>query len=579
MASNTGTTSLPHRSVSSIRGGTHSSAISGAPQTPARAVATSFGSPSSSSRVDDDPLVIELGSRKVRLGFAGDAAPKKTITFGPEQQRRTGDFRAWEPDFASQWRDRAVGKSWGADRELWQLDRRGQDLGLVGDKLERELRDAFFKHLLMDSRPRRFTLILPPTLPVPLISSIVDTIFHHFQAPTISLLSSPVMTAFGAGARSALVIDLGWHETTVTAVYEYREVRSWRTIRAGKMLVEETYELLLQKIRGRPATARAERTEDRLLDDSPSFEECEEVATRMLWCKGSDRQLRRKTTDEGLPTVHENEEEAESTPPTEDHSPMSIMLNSCAPPRRIEIPFSQLSEPCETTFFGTQLSPSCFDDHELPVHLLIYRALLQLPLDVRAICMSRIMFTGGCSRIFGLKGRIFDEVSAQAEARGWDPVRGKAADQYRAKPKPNRHSSRPTNAGPIPIVVEPDTASGNGGAPEPLVKAMHALQEVDLVERLIQKERDYKPSVQGLLRCLDTLGPWCGGSLATQMKIPALATVDRDIWLQHGVSGASRPSEVDIKTGQRQSVGPSGLIRGQAAQSSNWTLGVWGALF
>lgn len=387
------------------------------------------------------------------------------------------------------------------------------------------------------------------------------------------------MTAFSAGTRSALVIDLGWHETTVTAVYEYREVQSWRTIRAGKFLVEETYEFLLEAAHGRPATARAERAEDRLGDEALSFEECEEVATRMLWCKRAARQPSRNTAEEGLPTVHEHEEELEDIPPTEDHTPMPITLTSCKPPRTVEIPFSQLAEPCETTFFETRLSPSCFDDHELPVHLLIYRALLQLPLDVRAICMSRIIFTGGCAQILGLKGRIFDEVSNLAEEQGWDPIRGKGAAQYKTNPKLNHETSRPASNSDIPVIVQPGTTNGDEEATEPQVKAADVPQEEDQVENMIKGERNYKPLVQGQLRAIDSLGPWCGGSLATQMKIPALATIDREIWLQQGVNGASRPSEVDVKIGQRQSMGPSGLMRGQAAQPNNWTLGVWGTLF
>ncbi|KAI0872782.1 actin-domain-containing protein [Hypoxylon argillaceum] len=581
MSSTTGLASLPHRTVTSIRAGAHATTTPGAPQTPARPISSTFGSPSGSSRVDDDPIVIELGSRKLRLGFAGDAAPKRIVAVSPEQQRRTGDFRVWEPEFSSQWRGRASGKPWGSDHELWQLDTRGQDLILVEDKLERELRDALSKYLLVDSRPRKFTLILPPTLPIPLLSSTLNTLFHRFQSPTISLLSSPVMAAFAAGTRSGLIIDLGWYETTVTAVYEYHEVQSWRTTRAGKLLMEETYEILLQAVRGYATMTRTEGTEDRLLDESISFEECEEVATRMLWCKKGARQPHRKMAEEGLATVHEHEEEeVEEIPPTEDHSPMAVTLTSCKPPKTVEIPFSQLAEPCEATFFETRLSLSSFDDDELPVHHLVYRALLQLPLDVRAICMSRIIFTGGCSRIFGLRSRIFDEVSIQVEDQGWDPVRGKGSEQCKTNLKLHRDRTRQTNKnGTVPIVKQPDMTNGNGESTEPLVKASDAPQEVDHVENLIRKEQNYKPLVQGFLRAIDTLGPWCGGSLATQMKIPALATIDREIWLQQGVNGASRPSEVDVKIGQRQSMGPSGLMRGQAAQPNNWTLGVWGTLF
>ncbi|KAI2625450.1 actin-like ATPase domain-containing protein [Hypomontagnella submonticulosa] len=571
--------SLPHRTVSSIRAGDRSSsqALPNAPHTPPRTIVPSaFGSPST-LRADDDVVVIEVGSRKLRIGFAGDSAPKRIASFGPEQQRRAGDFRAWEADYQSDWRKRASGKPWGADYELWQLDVRGQDLALIGDKLERELRDAFTKYLLTDSRPRRLALVLPPTLPIPLISSVFDTAFNRFLSPSILLLSSPVMTAMAAGTRSGLVIDIGWYETTVTAVYEFREVQSWRTVRAGKLLVEETYEFLAHAIQGRPSTARTERTEDKLEDKAVSFEECEEFATRMLWCKRDAKEVPQDTT-EGLPTLHE-QDESETVAPAEDRSPIAVTLNSCNPPKTVEIPFAELAEPCEAVFFEPHLSPCCFDDHELPVPLLAYRALLQLPLDVRAICMSRIIFTGGCSNIIGLRGRIFDEVSLLVKERGWDPIRGKGVDQYKNNPKLRRNGSRKSGEGPTPVAVRAENPSTEGGETAPPVNPAHAPPEYSKVEEDVQKFRNHKPIVQGTLRVIDSLGPWSGASMATQLKMPALATVERELWLQQGVAGACRPSEVDVKAQQRQSMGAGGLIRGQASQaSSNWTLGVWGVV-
>ncbi|KAI5862259.1 actin-like ATPase domain-containing protein [Durotheca rogersii] len=582
--------SLPHRTISTIRAGGQSTThgLPTTPHTPTRTVVPSaFGSPST-LRADDEVIVIELGSRRLRLGFAGDPAPKRIVSFCPEQQRRAGDFRDWDVGYQNEWRKRAAGKPWGSDHELWQLDVRGQDLALVGDKLERELRDAFTKYLLIDSRPRRVTLVLPPTIPIPLISSVLDTLFNRFQAPSVSLLSSPVMAAMAAGMRAALVIDLGWHETTVTAVYEFREVQTWRTIRAGKLLVEETYEFLTNAIDGRPTAGRGERTEDKLDSSALSFEECEDFATRMLWCKRTSREPIQQPV-EGLPTLHE-QDESETTAPPEDGSLTKITLTSCIPPKTVEIPFAELAEPCEAVFFETRLSPSCFDDHEIPVHLLAYRALLQLPLDVRAVCMSRIIFTGGCSNIIGLRGRIFDEVSLLAKERGWDPVRGKGADQYKANPKLRRNSSRQSSEGPVPVPAAPDvpatvpaenssSSNAEGGEAAAAVNPAHAPPEADHVEELIKKDKNYKPLVQGALRVLDSLGPWCGASLAAQLKIPALATVDRELWLHQGVHGACRPSEVDVKAQQRQSVGGGSLIRGQGSQAIvNWTLGVWGTL-
>jgi hypothetical protein len=147
MASSTGAPAV-HRTISNIRtaGTTQPPTQSGptSPHTPLRTASSVYGSPSS-LRAEEDTVIIEFGARNVRVGFAGDAAPKATVVFGPEQQRRVGDFRAWQVGFQDDWRKRAIGGDWGSDRELWRADLRGLDLDLFGDKLERGLRDAFTK--------------------------------------------------------------------------------------------------------------------------------------------------------------------------------------------------------------------------------------------------------------------------------------------------------------------------------------------------------------------------------------------------------------------------------------------------
>jgi hypothetical protein len=147
MASNT-TTSLPHRTLSSIRAGSSTNAPGAgspsSPSTPLRNIHSAFGSPSS-LRAEDEVVIVEFGTRSLRVGFVGDPVPRGFVTFGPEQSRRVGDFRAWQSDYHHDWRKRATGKDWGRDYELWNFDVRGLDLGLVGDRIERGLREAFTK--------------------------------------------------------------------------------------------------------------------------------------------------------------------------------------------------------------------------------------------------------------------------------------------------------------------------------------------------------------------------------------------------------------------------------------------------
>lgn len=140
-----------HRSVSNIRPSISETRAPGAapttPRTPIRPISSSsFGSPSA-LRAEEDCLILDFGSRYLRAGFAGDAAPKAVIGFGPDKQRRVGDYRQWEVNYDSNWRQRPTGKGWGDEYELWKPDLRHVDLGLVGDRIERAMREALTKYV------------------------------------------------------------------------------------------------------------------------------------------------------------------------------------------------------------------------------------------------------------------------------------------------------------------------------------------------------------------------------------------------------------------------------------------------
>ncbi|KAJ0167577.1 Actin-related protein 10 [Colletotrichum tanaceti] len=577
--SSTAASSLPHRSIANIRTETGTGVGGPAiPHTPSRNISSTFGSPSS-LRAEDENILIELGSRFIKLGFAGESAPKAILSLGPEQLRRVGDFRTWDPEHKDDWRRRPVGKTWGADHELWQYDLRTVDLGLVEDKLDRAIREALNKFMLIDSRPRRTSLVLSSSIPLPLLSATLDVLFHRFQAPTVSLMSSAVMSTVGAGTRSALVVDLGWAETTLTSVYEYREVRTTRTIRGGRSLVNETHNILQDALSTTPAHAQKTRRERDQGQHSLSFEECEEVACRLAWCRQLDRgdfpslaKRHHHPKRDALPTVEEQDESASSSPVAggEQTEIVDIMLHSVEPAEHLTLPFQQLSEPCENTYFAPQYARSCFDDDELPIHHLIYQHLVQLPIDVRAACMSRIVFIGGCSRVVGLRRRIFDEVSRLVHERGWDPVQGRAPQQYKTNTLLKRRVSRQVPDGPTEI--EPPAKETEN----PRVTGNDTPRNAaDVIEDSLRKRENHHAKAHGVLRPLGSLGPWGGASLACQLKVVATANIDRDIWLQQGAAGASKPNEVDIKNQQRQSMGPGGLMRGVVGQAS-WTLGAWG---
>ncbi|CAG9956208.1 unnamed protein product [Clonostachys rosea f. rosea IK726] len=557
MASGAGPTTLPHRSVTNIRSGPSQGPPGpSSPHTPPRNIASVYGSPST-VRADDEIIVVEIGSRFIRAGFAGDSLPKATVQCGPEQQRRAGDFRAWQT------LARKPGQAWAAEHEIWRYDLREVDIGLVRDKLDRLLRDAFTKHLLLDSRPRRTALVLDSDLPLPLVSAVLDTVFDRFQTPMVSLLSSATMSTVAAGTRSALIINMGWSETVITSVYEYREVKTTRTVRGGRHLLDELYnKLLLPLITDEPQQDNADRV--------ISFEEAEDIMCRLMWCRPSASRLSQRDSAQ-LETVEEQDESDVETPTnaTPSTGTTQVPFNSTVPPRTVDVAFESLGNVCDDAFLDPSAPVASFDDHEFPVHLLVYQHLLQLPIDVRAICMSRIIFTGGCSTILGLKERIVDEVSSMIDRRGWEPVSGKGAEKHNQKLQ-GRGAKDPSPGETSP----PDLAS----RVEFILNPANAEPEYDSVEAKIERYRYHSRPVQGKLRALHSLGPWAGASLMCQLKISAMATIDRELWQQQGSLGASKPNEVDFKAQQRQSMGAGGLIRGSGGHHMNWTLGAWGAV-
>lgn len=553
--------SLAHRSVASIRSAPNQRTPS-TPHTPPRPISTSYGSPST-VRADDDIIVIELGSRSVKVGFAGDSLPKAELQCGPQQQRRVGDFRAWASE------TKTPGQAWCREFEIWRYDLRDVELGLVHDKLDRLLRDAFTKYLLIDSRPRRMALCLDTSLPTPLLSTVLDTTFLRFQTPMVSLLSSAAMAAVAAGVRSALVIDVGWAETVVTSVYEYREVKNTRTVRAGRHLLNALYRKALRPL---ISGESGEDLEEQSAANVLSFEETEDIMCRLMWCRPSAFRSSQRDSAQ-LETVEEQDEEADPSHAQAKGTTQIRLETSNPPSKTIEVSFEKIADVCDDAFFEPSAPATSFDDHELPLHTLVYRHLLQLPIDARAICMSRIIFTGGCSNILGLKERVVDEVTTIVERRGWEPVTGKGADAARASARLSKQSATTSPQGAASPSSEADETQSETSA-----ATAAAEPELDPIERKLQGHRKQRPPVQGQIRALHSLGPWAGASLTSHLKVPALATIDRELWLQQGASGASRPGDVDQKAQSRQSVGAGGLIRGSGGHHTNWTLGAWGTM-
>ncbi|KAL4957235.1 hypothetical protein BDW69DRAFT_156715 [Aspergillus filifer] len=532
------------------------------PQHQLRSNNNSFASTSSSStyRVEEDAIIFELGARWLRAGFEGESDPKCVLGFGPEESRRAGDYRQWlkgtpvaddtlplppaKPD------------DWTRPYELWKMDLRDVDIGLVEDKIERVLREAYNTYLLTDAGSARLVLVLPSVLPHPLLSSVLTTLFSRWRIPSISLLTSAAMATTAAGLRSALVVDIGWAETIVSGVYEYREVATKRSIRAMRGLIQETGRMFSRLTGGESHSGTI----------SVPFEYCEEVASRLLWCRPSRKQS--NSAEDPLADVLEKT--------------VSVPSPSTPGSFDLELPFSKLAEPVEKVLFAENAADCELDDDEKPLSLLVYNTLLSLPPDVRGICMSRIVFVGGGANIAGVRSRILDEAASLIERYGWSPVRGSVVDRQIEKLQNLKLSKSQQQASPAEEGwTEADSGTPHDTPPETEDQTADDADrpngtepEVDPIEQklLRTREKDVVTPVQGVLREVESLGAWAGASLVSGLKVRGLVEIEREKYLQHGLAGASR--ELDHASHRDHSIPDRRSLR--AGDRSSWTLAGWG---
>ena len=379
------------------------------------------------------------------------------------------------------------------------------------------------------------------------------------------------MSAVAAGVRSALVVDMGWTETVITSIYEYREVKSTRTVRSGRFLVDELHDLCWRQIKG-PDTQMLE-SDHRVVN----FEDCEDVIYRLMWCRPSSfKSSQRQSTL--LETVEEEQDELPTgvPSPSDPSGQVTVQFELLNGSKPVDLTFNDLADVCDHTFFDHPNLKSPYDYDVLPLHVAVHQHLLEVPVDVRAACLPRIIFTGGCSNILGIKERAMDELKYLIGKRGWETTSGVAFEHLKSKKNLRRSGTEPPQNGEEPS--RPLSSTSVEQISEQKVRAAHLVPEEDPIEAKVLRGRPKPVTITPEPRAVHSLGSWTGASLLCHLKIPIIATVDKELWIQHGINGASRASDVDVKTQQRQSAGASGLIRSNGRHQANWTLGTWGVV-
>ena len=203
----------------------------------------------------------------------------------------------------------------------------------------------------------------------------------------------------------------------------------------------------------------------------------------------------------------------------------------------------------------------------MPIGMLAYKTLLRISKDARSICMARVVVTGGGSNIPGIKRRIVEEIEALVRERGWDPVLGQAADRRKDKLRALAER-KDLNAHTIKQTADDDGEN-----------AAFASQEPDSVAEKLQSDdlKASKPQAAGTVQGCESMGAWTGASLAASLKLKGIFEVERERFLTHGVSGATREVETSVlpSSSRLSMAGPSASRASGAGDRTSWTMGAW----
>ncbi len=72
--------------------------------------------------------------------------------------------------------------------------------------------------MLLDPKQRKIIIVEPLFLPIWVKELMAELLLEQFKVPAISFMSAAVLATLPTGNMTGLVVDSGYHETTVIAV-------------------------------------------------------------------------------------------------------------------------------------------------------------------------------------------------------------------------------------------------------------------------------------------------------------------------------------------------------------------------
>lgn len=323
------------------------------------------------------PVVLEIGSRIVRAGFAGESAPVVTLRVddytSSDYSPHIQTLELLKPCFLTDPPEKVQEcYHYDASKKKWLFNndfRAHQFLEPIHPATEESLfglvSHVYDECLLVDPKRCKVIVPVPVLMPQHIRRTIANVLLDQIHAQSAIFLPEAILTVVGAGVECGLVVDIGWEQTLVCVVYDRRLLyKSTRfTSRAAQALHYRVLEMFLKNGAHSDDMDQLFKTVERFIHES-------------VYCKPRTGEL-----EEGLFTFE-----------------------------GITLPRQSRHAILEDLFFP---QGDDGDDDDQPLVNLILSVIHGLPIDLRGAVSKRVIFTGIINDIPGLKTRIMNELREQ----------------------------------------------------------------------------------------------------------------------------------------------------------------------
>ncbi|KAH8318435.1 hypothetical protein KR074_010298 [Drosophila pseudoananassae] len=144
------------------------------------------------------PIVLEIGTAYTKLGFAAEPSPRKIV------------------------RTEVVLTTTGCTKRLFDYDTTEQ----LYDQIVDFLQSLFFKNLLVSPKERKFVVVENTFGPTLFREKLARVLFVHFDASSVLFVPVHLMALSTLAVPTALVVDIGYSETSVMPVFSGVQIMS-----------------------------------------------------------------------------------------------------------------------------------------------------------------------------------------------------------------------------------------------------------------------------------------------------------------------------------------------------------------